>query len=458
MSAKEICAATTDCKITDSELIKDLGLWAHLGRPDGHHYIPDEKATQKYKGVKESPGTGWLKLYASKSDPTGLQDFSKGQNPKKTSKILWTCKAENSIKSTASSSVLSDETLISTSLNKVVTMSSKTGNKKWEKELDENIIGTAFGKSMIFTGTEEGIYALDEETGNVKWEQLVGDVTSDPIVFDDEVIAGCSDGYVYSFNIENGQVEWSYDFNGPAYVSKGQSNNVYVGANNIHYAFDLKDKDLLWKYETNGVITKKSVEDKNTVFFGSWDGNLYAINEKTGELSWKYSTGWGIDTSPAIKNGIVYVGSNDNNFYAIDEDSGELVWFYTCKAGIHSSPVVYGDLVFFGSDDGRMYALDKTNGDLIWNFAPEYTIKDNDINNFITTPILSDPVVEDGVVYIDVKGTIYALDAQTYEDILILRTPGKNGISPVMFVLILLALISIAILAGLYIKNKKKTF
>jgi len=71
--------------------------------------------------------------------------------------------------------------------------------------------------------------------------------------------------------------------------------------------------------------------------------------------------------------------------------------------------------VFFGCDDGRFYALNKTDGSLAWSFTPGYSIDNDNANNYITTPILSNPVVENGVVYFGAKGVIYALDAQTQE-------------------------------------------
>ena len=85
------------------------------------------------------------------------------------------------------------------------------------------------------------------------------------------------------------------------------------------------------------------------------------------------------------------------------------------KILVNASSVAYGEYVFFGCDDGQFYALSKTNGALAWSFTPGYFITEENVNNYITTPILSNPVVEDGVVYFGAKGNVYALDAQTFE-------------------------------------------
>ena len=175
------------------------------------------------------------------------------------------------------------------------------------------------------------------------------------------------------------------------------------------YPYNFKD------YEIDEKLTTSHVLNGNTEYFGSWDGNIYSLDSDTGDINWKYQTNWGVSTTPAISDGLVFAGSLDNNFYAINEETGELEWSFMCKSAIHSSPVVYGEYVFFGCDDGKLYALNKTNGNLAWSFAPEYTIEENGVNNYITTPITSDPFVKDGFVHINVNGKTYELDAQTKE-------------------------------------------
>ena len=173
------------------------------------------------------------------------------------------------------------------------------------------------------------------------------------------------------------------------------------------YPFNSED------YSVDRLTTPHATSD-NKGYFGSWDGNIYSLDSDTGDINWKYQTNWGVVTTPAISDGLVFAGSLDNNFYAINEETGDLEWYFTCNSAIHSSPVVYGEYVFFGSDDGKIYALNKTDGNLAWSFAPEYFIQ-NDANNYLTTPILSSPVVKNGVACIDVNGKIYELDAQTKE-------------------------------------------
>jgi outer membrane protein assembly factor BamB len=47
------------------------------------------------------------------------------------------------------------------------------------------------------------------------------------------------------------------------------------------------------------------------------DNSTYALNAQTGDLIWKYQTGGLIYSSPAVADGVLYVGSYDHNIYAI---------------------------------------------------------------------------------------------------------------------------------------------
>lgn len=192
----------------------------------------------------------------------------------------------------------------------------------------------------------------------------------------------------------------------------------------------------------------------NIKYFGSWDGNLYALDAKTEDIKWTFQTGWGIVSKPFLTENNVYFGSLDNNFYALNITDGKLKWVFRCNSAIHSSPVVYGEYVFFGCDDGRFYALNKDAGEYVWSFTPGYYITNDNINNYITTPILSDPIVRDNIVYLSVNERVYALDAQTTEKqvgnkIDIIKTRDYN----ILFVL--LAVILILLIIILVIKKKE---
>ena len=458
MATPPLTKLITDCKITGSKLMENMGLIAFMGKIDGKTWIPTDEDKNKYHGVTELPPSGWVELYASKSESDSLPLINNLDNKDECSKILWQFETTGLGNMNYSSSVVSEDVVYTaTSSGEVYALDTSRGTQIWSKNFGEMIVEPVMSEEFVFIGTDLGLHSINKGNGKIKWEQLIGRISSKPVVNKNLVIVGCSNGDTYAFDVDTGEIQWSYSFSDSTYISELCDNNVlYVGSGKTCYAFNIADRELVWEYETAGVITASPKIDDDTVYFGSWDGKLYALDAKTGDYKWDYKTGWGIDSTPDVSDGMVFVGSLDNNFYALDVEKGEPEWFFTCKAAIHSSPVAYGDYVFFGCDDGRFYALDKTAGNLAWYFAPSYFITEENVNNYITTPILSNPVVEDGVVYFGAKGTVYALDAQTFEK------PKEPSEKPseidigILLVIVILIIIVLIVLILIYPRNKKK--
>ena len=455
LSTHPINKDTTDGKITSSKLIKDMGLLAFIGNPDGTTWKPTDKNKNIYHGVTELPASGWVELYASTSKHNKLHKNVDYNDVKKTGKVLWKYEGNESKNIDFSSYVISgDIVYTSISSDRIYALDAGKGKQIWTQRIGDKIVNHEVSKNLVVIGTDRGVYAINKETGSVEWHQNVGEAHSKPVIVDNLVITSFSNGDLFAFDFNTGDIKWKYKLPYSGTVSEVYQDVICIGSGNTCYCVNINDRETLWKFETSGKITAPPRIEKNSVYFGSWDGNVYALDLSTGYLKWTFKTGWGIDTKPEVANGLVFVGSNDNNFYALDEKNGDLVWFFTCKSAIHSSPVAFGEYVFFGSDDGRVYALDKSNGELAWTYAPGYSINNGDVNNYITTPIISDPFVKDGVLYIGAKGNIYALDAQTTE------TPKENIseksdndlISLIIF--LLLFLLGITLLVRVYLKSK----
>ena len=82
---------------------------------------------------------------------------------------------------------------------------------------------------------------------------------------------------------------------------------------------------------------------------------------QSGQQKWKFKTGGGdmywTGPSPAVSDGVVYFGSFDGYLYAVDIQSGKEKWKFQTGGSIVSSPAVSGEVVFFGSEDGYLYAV-----------------------------------------------------------------------------------------------------
>ena len=408
MSTNPIVSWSPDCKITDSHLLENNGLWAFIGNPAGDIRNIYDTSDKNVEIIKVPP-SGWVRIFGlPKKENFSL--LNKELILDKEGTIKWIYNTSDNQNTFSSSSIIVDDVLYSsTSTGDIIALNCDNGTFIWNLTIGENPTIPIFYDEKLFVGTREGLKIIDINTKNLS-EKSFGKIISKPIFADGKIIFGNDKGNVYAIDNNSGDIIWQINLGDEIYISDAENDSVFISSGKKCYAVDINSGNEIWSFEKNGIITSRPYVYEDVVYFGSWDNFVYALNSANGDLNWKYETGWGVETTPCISDDLVFVGSHDNNFYALNKEKGSIVWFFTCKAAIHSNPVVYGDYVFFGCDDGRFYALNKTSGESVWFFAPGLTI-DNDIYNYLTTPIISNSAVYNQFVYIGAIGNIYCLDS-----------------------------------------------
>lgn len=194
---------------------------------------------------------------------------------------------------------------------------------------------------IVYVATSRGLYALDANSGNIKWrfdtELPLG---NSPTVQSGVVYVGGYDRKIHALNASTGVQLW--EFSG---AQAGYSTNPLV---------------------VNGLVIA-----------GNRDGYMYAIGAygsgQSGQLVWKYKTGGPIHLSAAYKNGVVYFASNDNYAYALDAYSGALKWKSQKLIGdgyqsywpvIFTDPNTNKDLILFSTASGYRWASSPGEGDI----------------------------------------------------------------------------------------------
>src|SRR5439155_1735049 len=165
----------------------------------------------------------------------------------------------------------------------------------WDKDLGTTeIVSTpsnAYG--MLYVETFQGLFALDDSSGAVRWHNPLVKGFSSPAVFDGSVITGASDGRVYRVDAFDGSEVWNTSL----------------------------------------------IADAAT------DGNLHALRNANGTEMWRTAVGAGV-SSPALYRDTVFVGGGDllgsGRVTAVNRVSGAALWTFIPNGPVQSS-VTYAD-------------------------------------------------------------------------------------------------------------------
>lgn len=265
-----------------------------------------------------------------------------------------------------------------------------TGNELWRYETDDRIrssptvqasgVPTGIESLLGFGSDDGGMYLLDparaEEVKTLATDHAI--VSTPMFMYNKyggwEVGVGSTDPrgreYWWIPNEEEGKGEsfTVLETRGPNYASLSHpqdGTNTWYRASEDGTLSEMAASPHLpeWTYEGAGdAIRTTPVASRRIVYFGSWDGSLYAVNRASGEGKWSHGVGAKINSSPAVTAGTLYFGSDDGRVYAVDAETGDRVWSFGTGGKVVSSPAVRDGTVYVGSNDGTVYALAESTG------------------------------------------------------------------------------------------------
>ncbi len=185
---------------------------------------------------------------------------------------------------------------------------------------------------------------------------------------------------VWKFAAKNGSYFHVVPKSGPVIDAE----KIYMGTDGgVFFALNQSDGSTAWSYKVGAHAGGKGIFSsptlfENTVFFGAYDGNVYALDTNTGKARWIfYEADW-VGSSPAIAPdlGLIFIGTEfglwkkRGGIVALDARTGKKKWQYEMPCFTHSTPLfIEGkQQVIIGSNDGAAYLFNAKNGTLVWKF------------------------------------------------------------------------------------------
>ncbi|MDB4865692.1 MAG: hypothetical protein JWR03_25 [Cohnella sp.] len=236
------------------------------------------------------------------------------------------------------------------------------------------------------------------EFHEVKWRyQAGGPIRSSPVMSNETLYFGSSDGNLYAVDANTGKQKWVYPAKGPNISSAaiaGDTAYFYSGDGHL-YALRTADGSLLWSFRPEGKDKARDkvdywqsspVVDNGVVYFGAGNSMFYALEASSGNVRWKKKLTFNgydcehcspiLHSSPAVYQGVVYAGIEGydidrqiepGNVVALDAKSGKQLWISALLSGaVDSSPVVDHNAVYFGMRNGGLQALNRDTGASLW--------------------------------------------------------------------------------------------
>lgn len=172
-----------------------------------------------------------------------------------------------------------------------------TGKLKWKASADglrNRGASAAIHGDLLYIISNKSFFIMKADNGKViarKELPFVVDVTSTPLLTDNEIIFGSTKDGLVALDNQTFDVKWRFNTNGALILS-----SPYSGKHSA-------------TIETSPVLAG------NTVYVGASDGTIYGVSKEDGRLVWKHETGAPIFSSVAISGNALIAADFAGNIY-----------------------------------------------------------------------------------------------------------------------------------------------
>ncbi|HAT6333038.1 TPA: outer membrane protein assembly factor BamB [Legionella pneumophila] len=294
---------------------------------------------------------------------------------RKDGQIKWSTALKNNIVS--GPTVAAGYVAVGTNTSTLVLLNQSDGKEIWQNKVSAEVLAPpAISHQKVIAKTIDGkVYAIDAVNGKQLWvadhgaPSLVLKASSSPIIVDDLVLVGFSDGKLDALELQTGRLIWQRSIaygTGASDVERLVdidsdpiiSNNVAYLATYQGYvgALSLSNGQFIWRKPAS--VYKNMLLSHNNLYFTDSNDVLWSLNSSTGQVNWKQTSlkARGL-TAPALVGGNLAVGDKTGYLHILSTQTGELLGRSQLSGGVTVSPSVSGKNMYVLTNNGMLNQL-----------------------------------------------------------------------------------------------------
>mgnify|MGYP005831822823 CR=1 FL=1 len=251
-------------------------------------------------------------------------------------------------------------------------LSTEKGEEKWRLTLSSALFSqpvVSDGTVFFLTG-DDILYAVDARSGEWKWRYRIStrkDMTilglPTPLVIEEQVIAGFSNGVLVGFDKNKGEERWGtrisdYTRFEDLDATPARTEGVIFAASYEGgiAAVPMEGGKPLWKIE-GGSYQQLAVSEDYLIYTGR-DNKLHAVNIKNGQEIWTAEAPKNAKlTGPSIFTTKTLCGDSLGNIHIYETATGKKLGGLNVWGGVRVAPLVVGDKIFVLTGRGAVYRI-----------------------------------------------------------------------------------------------------
>jgi eukaryotic-like serine/threonine-protein kinase len=273
--------------------------------------------------------------------------------------------------------------------------------------------GLTVAGETAYVSFNQYVYAIKLSNGSENWRFPAQPIRSAmffaPPALNEEgkVAVGSFARVLYGLNV-SGQQAWEFTDARSSYVAGAVFDKGIIYAPNGDGKLYVLDSNgqLKWKFESKHALWATPVIDSDRIYVAAMDHFIYCLDKANGTVIWQTEDLGGalVDAPTLSPEGTLYVGTFNSEVIAVRSQDGKVLNRFPAGGWVWSSPLLYEGRLFFGDLSGNMFAIDAQTFEQVWKITPETVAKKQ---------IVGSPAVLDGKLYFTSEtGNLFIIDPE----------------------------------------------
>jgi orotate phosphoribosyltransferase len=230
----------------------------------------------------------------------------------------------------------------------------------------------------IVVGSDQGLVLAFDREGQEQWRLCCRDrqngVRSVIAAYQDSIVYGAYDGFVYRVSRRTGIVQWEKQLGhwiGASPTIDADAGVAYLAANynegcSAFVALSLHDGQVIWRHAINEYShARPAIASREAIVFATNGGSIQARSPETGQIIWQAMVPGAVKGWIASNPTQCFLGCFDGQIYAFDIASGDVRWRRRLADWLLVQPVVHENHVILGGVS-HVCALAASDGSIAW--------------------------------------------------------------------------------------------
>jgi outer membrane protein assembly factor BamB len=269
---------------------------------------------------------------------------------------------------TAPGAIAGERLYIPIATGELLALERETGLLVWTVPI-KTIRAPLVAGDLIVVATEDGVLALDSETGDERWAVALSPASAAPILARGLVVIPTNDGQAVAVNAATGSVIWRQPLG-------GVTSHPAAVVPNGPIAFSLEARVVALQHDTGEQLWTRALPAtlaapaaaRDIVLVGSTSNDLFALSATSGRDTWKWRVGGDV-IGAATDGDVVYFVSLDNILRAVNRGNGNQRWKEVIPTRPAEPPIAFGGIVVLAGVAPRVDAFDGKTGTMQGTYA-----------------------------------------------------------------------------------------